>query len=238
MVLCTLETQCWNYCSSLCLDFDYLSEKIRQKGKDRKQRGRWTESRSTQRKTGRGLSTAAADDFCDCPKRVYLGTGWVEEGWLHEGRFQRFKLCPPGKSTKKLSCEKMYHVKQNSSWNLFLKSGIKKMVKKKNSCLYMKNVLNSQAESMMDALRAPTVNGGTKINSFQRTAPSMLQRCHRTWPGLGIETFPTSRLSADRPPFPFCIFSTKPCEALVLMIHVSLFPLFCPPVLMHSPGKL
>lgn len=27
----------------------------------------------------RGLSAAAADDFCDCPERAYLGTGWVEE---------------------------------------------------------------------------------------------------------------------------------------------------------------
>lgn len=36
------------------------------------------ESRSAWR-TGRGLSAAAADDFCDCPKRAYLGTGWVEE---------------------------------------------------------------------------------------------------------------------------------------------------------------
>lgn len=25
------------------------------------------------------MTTAAADDFCDCPKRTYLGTGWVEE---------------------------------------------------------------------------------------------------------------------------------------------------------------
>lgn len=37
------------------------------------------ESRSTWRRTGRGLSVAAADDFCDCPERAYLGTGWVEE---------------------------------------------------------------------------------------------------------------------------------------------------------------
>lgn len=37
------------------------------------------ESRSTWRRTGRGLSAAAADDFCDSPERAYLGTGWVEE---------------------------------------------------------------------------------------------------------------------------------------------------------------
>lgn len=37
------------------------------------------ESRSPHRRRGRGLSTAAADDFCDCPEKVYLGTGWVEE---------------------------------------------------------------------------------------------------------------------------------------------------------------
>lgn len=37
------------------------------------------ESRNTWSRTGRGLSTAAADDFCDSPARAYLGTGWVEE---------------------------------------------------------------------------------------------------------------------------------------------------------------
>lgn len=37
------------------------------------------ESRSTWRRTGRGLSAAAADDFCDPPEKAYLGTGWVEE---------------------------------------------------------------------------------------------------------------------------------------------------------------
>lgn len=36
------------------------------------------ERKSMYRKTGRGLSAAAADDFCDCPERAYLGTGWVE----------------------------------------------------------------------------------------------------------------------------------------------------------------
>lgn len=36
-------------------------------------------SRSTWRRTGRGLRAAAADDFCDSPERAYLGTGWVEE---------------------------------------------------------------------------------------------------------------------------------------------------------------
>lgn len=37
------------------------------------------ESRSPHRRRGRGLSAAAADDFCDCPEKAYLGTGWVEE---------------------------------------------------------------------------------------------------------------------------------------------------------------
>lgn len=35
--------------------------------------------RSTWRRRGRGLSAAAADDFCDRPERTYLGTGWKEE---------------------------------------------------------------------------------------------------------------------------------------------------------------
>lgn len=37
------------------------------------------ESRNAYRTRGKGLSAAAADDFCDCPARDYLGTGWVEE---------------------------------------------------------------------------------------------------------------------------------------------------------------
>lgn len=30
-------------------------------------------------KRGKGLSTAAADESCDCPERVSLGTRWVED---------------------------------------------------------------------------------------------------------------------------------------------------------------
>lgn len=40
--------------------------------------GQWVVSRSTYR-IGRGLSAAAADDFCDCPKMAYLGTGWEKK---------------------------------------------------------------------------------------------------------------------------------------------------------------
>lgn len=36
--------------------------------------GQWVAIRSTYR-IGRGLRAAAADDFCDCPKMAYLGTG-------------------------------------------------------------------------------------------------------------------------------------------------------------------
>lgn len=38
----------------------------------------WVVSRSTYR-IGRGLSVATADDFCDCPKMAYLGTGWEKK---------------------------------------------------------------------------------------------------------------------------------------------------------------
>lgn len=37
------------------------------------------EQKHTEANRDRGLSTAAADDFCDCPEGSYLGTGWVEE---------------------------------------------------------------------------------------------------------------------------------------------------------------
>lgn len=40
--------------------------------------GQWVAIRSTYR-IGRGLSAAAADDFCDCPKMAYLGTGCGEK---------------------------------------------------------------------------------------------------------------------------------------------------------------
>lgn len=56
-------------------------------------------SRSTWRRMGRGLSAAAADDFCDRPERAYLGTGWVEET-EDSGEFQHFKLSPQGNTTK------------------------------------------------------------------------------------------------------------------------------------------
>lgn len=42
--------------------------------------GQWVAIRSTYR-IGRGLSAAAADDFCDCPKMAYLGTGCGKKNW-------------------------------------------------------------------------------------------------------------------------------------------------------------
>lgn len=45
---------------------------------------------------------------------------------------------------------------------------------------------------------------GDKINSVQREALCMSLQCHHTWPGLDVETSPTSKFSADRPAFPFC----------------------------------
>lgn len=38
--------------------------------------GLWAEAHI---ETGRGLSAAAADDFCDIPKMAYLGTGWEKK---------------------------------------------------------------------------------------------------------------------------------------------------------------
>lgn len=59
------------------------------------------ESRSTWRRTGRGLSAAAADDFCDPPEKAYLGTGWVEET-EDSGRRESSSISnsPQGKTTK------------------------------------------------------------------------------------------------------------------------------------------
>lgn len=47
--------------------------------------GQWVAIRSTYR-IGRGLSAAAADDFCDCPKMAYLGTGCGKKnlGWQQQ----------------------------------------------------------------------------------------------------------------------------------------------------------
>lgn len=59
--------------------------------------GQWVAGRSTYR-IGRELSAAAADDFCDCPKMAYLGTGWEKKHRMAGASQHRFfKQGPPEK---------------------------------------------------------------------------------------------------------------------------------------------
>lgn len=48
--------------------------------------GQWVASRITYG-IGKGLSAAAPNDFRDCPKMAYLGTGWEKKlGWQQQFR--------------------------------------------------------------------------------------------------------------------------------------------------------
>lgn len=62
--------------------------------------GQWVVIRSTYR-IGRGLSAAAADDFCDCPKMAYLGTGCGKKklGLATASQHRLLKQSPWGEKT-------------------------------------------------------------------------------------------------------------------------------------------
>lgn len=61
----------------------------------------WVASRSTYR-IGRGLSAAAADDFCDCPKMAYLGTGWEKKFRMAVAIQNQFFKQDPWKKKKEI----------------------------------------------------------------------------------------------------------------------------------------
>lgn len=133
---------------------------------------------------------------------------WVggrNRGQWQEGQFQHFKLkSAEGEGGGKWFVQCGVKQKKNPVGVSFLKNEKwpAKCFKSVLSCLGQK------AEQSPWVVRDPCLQSlclcGDKINSFQRDALCTSLSCRHTLPGLGVETSPSSKLSANRPPSPFC----------------------------------
>lgn len=153
------------------------------------------------------MSAAAADDFCDCPERAYLGTGWVEET-EDSGRRDSSSISNLSQRKGREGANGSFNVALNKKKNPV---GVSFLKNEKWPAKCFKSVLSclgQKAEQSPWVVRDPCLQSlclcGDKINSFQRDALCTSLSCRHTLPGLGVETSPSSKLSANRPPSPFC----------------------------------
>lgn len=124
------------------------------------------------------MTTAAADDFCDCPERAYLGTGWVEETEDGDRRdkssvtneVSREKTTDP----TNFSCVKVLYSKQKGPVGFSSKNSAKRFSKQCQALPLQ--VAQSAKQSPLKLLRAlPSVLVRIKSTHPKQT----LCVCHR-----------------------------------------------------------